>query len=319
MKRHQVFLSSTKKDLGSERSAVWQELTNLNYIVVGMETFPATPDEQMNYIKRQIDSSDYLVVIIGGKYGSVADDGLSFTEMEFDYAIETEVPTLVFPIEDLGCRQSADVEIDNDLRDKLAKFRAKATKNRTCKFWKVPSDLASSVGHALRHAEQTTPRPGWERSGEQSISDLIQKNAELTDEIASLSKRQNSALTTIEFENFRSALNQKRDCSYENLETNIVVHGQISISEILLCVNVDGSITRNAIEDGLAYALSDVGENKDDKIRFEKIEVFSGAIDESILILHQYKALEMSYDKSKVIMSPGPNWLVAHRLARGMQ
>ena len=319
MKRYQIFLSSTKRDLGPERDAVWQELTNLNYIVVGMETFPSTHDEQMIYIRRQIDNSDYVVVIVGGKYGTISDHGLSFTEMEFDYSISKNIPTLVFPVEDVTARKAADVESHSDLRDRLVKFREKATKNRTCRFWREPSDLASAVGHALRHAEQTAPRPGWERSGDQSVSELLKRNVELSDELLALSKKQNSSLTTPEVETLRVALNKKRECTYENSETGQVIEAEISISDILLCVNVDGLVSRDSIEYGLGYALSDEGTNKETKLTVENISIFSGVVDETILILHQYKALEMTYDKSKVVMSPGPNWLVAHRLARSIQ
>ncbi len=319
MKRYQVFLSSTKKDLESERRAVWQELTNLNYIVVGMEIFPATPDEQMSYIKRQVDSSDYFILIIGGKYGTISSSGLSFTEMEFDYAREIGIPILVFPVDEIGARPASGVEIDSDLRDRLQNFRGKATKNRTCKFWKESGDLASAVGHALRYAEQTAPRPGWERSGEQSSSELLQKNAELTEKLSDLSKTQNSTLTPVEIDIFRTAIKEKRAFSYENLETEEIVSGSISIGEILQCVNVDGYISREAIENGLAYAISEEEQNKVDKLKYENISIFSGAIDESILILHQYRALLMTYEKSRVLVSPGPNWLVAHRLARGLQ
>jgi hypothetical protein len=56
-KRYQVFVSSTFEDLQEERRELWETLISFDYIVVGMEAFPATSSEQFEYIKKQIDSS----------------------------------------------------------------------------------------------------------------------------------------------------------------------------------------------------------------------------------------------------------------------
>ena len=93
-KRFQVFVSSTYSDLKDEREKVIHELTRVGFIAVGMEQFPATDEEQLEYIQKIIDESDYYVVIIRGKYGSLTSDGLSFTEKECDYALETKKPVL---------------------------------------------------------------------------------------------------------------------------------------------------------------------------------------------------------------------------------
>lgn len=64
--RFQVFLSSTYADLREERTRVIQALLELDCIPSGMEHFPATDEEQFEFIKRVIDVCDYYVVIIGG-------------------------------------------------------------------------------------------------------------------------------------------------------------------------------------------------------------------------------------------------------------
>ena len=57
-----------------------------------MELFPAASDDQWTLIRRVIDDCDYYVVIVAGKYGSRGADGRSYTEMEFDYAVEIGKP-----------------------------------------------------------------------------------------------------------------------------------------------------------------------------------------------------------------------------------
>ena len=48
-------------------------------------------------IKQVIDLCDYYVLIIGARYGSLNETtGLSYTEMEYDYAVSKNIPVLVF-------------------------------------------------------------------------------------------------------------------------------------------------------------------------------------------------------------------------------
>ena len=86
--RYQVFVSSTFADLEEERKNVIQTLMEMNCIPAGMEFFPAIDEEQFEFIKRVIDDSDYYIVIIGGKYGSLTTEGISYTEKEYDYAVK---------------------------------------------------------------------------------------------------------------------------------------------------------------------------------------------------------------------------------------
>jgi hypothetical protein len=86
--RYQVFVSSTYADLEDERRRVIQTVIELDCIPAGMELFPATDEEQFQFIKRVIDDCDYYLLIIGGRYGSTTADGISYTEREYDYAIE---------------------------------------------------------------------------------------------------------------------------------------------------------------------------------------------------------------------------------------
>jgi hypothetical protein len=91
-KRYQVFVSSTYEDLREERQEVIQALLELDCIPAGMELFPAADEDQWTLIKNVIDECDYYIVIVGGRYGSVGNGGLSYTEMEYRYALENGKP-----------------------------------------------------------------------------------------------------------------------------------------------------------------------------------------------------------------------------------
>src|SRR5947199_4833387 len=95
-KRYQVFISSTFADLQEERQEVMQALLELDCIPSGMELFPAANDDQWTLIKRVIDDSDYYVVVVGGRYGSTGPAGISYSQMEYEYAIEQNKPVIAF-------------------------------------------------------------------------------------------------------------------------------------------------------------------------------------------------------------------------------
>ena len=143
-RREQVFVSSTYIDLREERQAIIQTLLQADCFPAGMELFPASDDEKWNLIKRVVDDSDYYLVVVGGRYGSVDDDGLSFTEKEFDYAVESGKPVMGFLHGTPGSIPADKTELDPDSRARLDAFREKVGK-RMVKHWTNPDDLAGAV------------------------------------------------------------------------------------------------------------------------------------------------------------------------------
>jgi Domain of unknown function (DUF4062) len=95
-KRYQVFISSTRADLEIERRTVADDLLRRRYIPIGMEQFGASPEAAWPLIQRFIDECDYYVVVVAGTYGSVREDGVSYTESEYDYAVSRGIPILAF-------------------------------------------------------------------------------------------------------------------------------------------------------------------------------------------------------------------------------
>jgi hypothetical protein len=93
-KRYQVFVSSTYADLQDERRSVIQTLMEMDCIPAGMELFPAADEEQWEFIRRVIDDCDYYLLIIGGRYGSMTAEGISYTELEYDYAIRKGIKVI---------------------------------------------------------------------------------------------------------------------------------------------------------------------------------------------------------------------------------
>jgi hypothetical protein len=162
-KRYQVFLSSTFKDLQEERVAVTQALLKTQRCIpAGMENFPSSGRPPWAVITSQLDVSDYVVLVIAGRYGSVTEDGVSFTEAEYDYATSRGIPVLAFLHADPMSLSASMVETDKKAKVALDQFRAKVQANTTS-FWTSASDLAHAVTNSLWQAFDDQPRPGWVR------------------------------------------------------------------------------------------------------------------------------------------------------------
>ncbi len=162
-KRYQIFISSTFADLEEERKGIMEALIELNCFPAGMEMFPATDTEQFEYIKSIINESDYYIVVIAGKYGSVAEDGFSYTEKEFDYALSRGVPILAFIKRNLETMSASKIETDPKRAKKLDKFRKKAQNGRLVKFWDNPDELKYAIHSSLSREIKIHPREGWIR------------------------------------------------------------------------------------------------------------------------------------------------------------
>lgn len=191
-KKYQVFISSTYKDLIEARAKVRDAILSMYHFPVGMELFGAANEEQWKIISETIDSSDYYVLIIGQRYGSVipegyADAGISYTEKEFKYALEKGIPILTFLLDDNVAVQPEYVEIDH--REELAAFKNVVKTGRLVDWWKNPDELAQKVTAALYKQITRTKRPGWIRGDAidvekslKAITELTNRNQQLADE-----------------------------------------------------------------------------------------------------------------------------------------
>ena len=151
-----------------------------------MEAFPAADEEQLEFIKSVIDRTDFYVLIIAGRYGSVAPDGMSYTEKEYHYAIEKGVPVLVFIHQDIESLPAAKVEKSGEARDRLGKFIESATSSRLRRTWNTIDGLKLNVREALDHAKATKKRPGWIRGDSVARDENLQALVKLQRENAKL-------------------------------------------------------------------------------------------------------------------------------------
>lgn len=159
-KRYQIFISSTYKDLIEERQKVTQGILKLYHFPIGMEMFHADNEEQWTQIKKTIDMSDYYVLIIGRYCGTlIEDEGISYTEKEYDYAISRGIPVLIFIMSDDAKKEAYGTE-SNKQKKALSRF-IKKVKKLPCEFWKNSDELAYQVTSTLSMKFKEDNRNGW--------------------------------------------------------------------------------------------------------------------------------------------------------------
>lgn len=180
-KKYTVFVSSTYEDLKEERQEVMQALLEMDCIPCGMELFPAADEEQFEFIKSIIDDCDYYVLILAGKYGSTNQDGISYTELEFQYALDKNIPIISFIHNDIGSLPNNKCEHNKEKIKKLNSFNALA-KKKLCKFWTNKENLAGLVSRSMIQLVRSHPSVGWVRANQVSNEETLAKITQLYEE-----------------------------------------------------------------------------------------------------------------------------------------
>lgn len=156
--KYQFFISSTYKDLVEERQIAINAIMKMGHIPAGMELFTATGEEQFESIKPVIDESDYYLLILGGKYGSIIEkEKISYTEKEFDYALSTGKRIIALVYGDPDNLDTSKRETKPVMINRFKKFREKVTSERMVYMWNSLVDLSIGINSSISRAEKDYP------------------------------------------------------------------------------------------------------------------------------------------------------------------
>ncbi len=184
-RKYQVFVSSTYTDLIEERKEVVQALLENDCIPVGMELFPASNKKQWEIIKSVIDNCDYYLLIIAGRYGSMGIDEegnkVSYTEMEYDYAVKTGKPIIVFLHKNYEALPHSKCERSKTGENRLINFRGKASNGREVAFWTNKDNLKSAVINSISETKKDYPDGGWVRADEAFLQGIMSNSGDIID------------------------------------------------------------------------------------------------------------------------------------------
>ena len=180
-KKLQVFISSTYTDLIEERQAVVQAVLKAGHIPAGMELFKAGK-EQMETIKKWIDESDVYVLILGGRYGSIEpESGKSYTQLEYEYAIEKDMPVFAVIISDVALetkvKEHGTSVIERQEQQKYEDFKKIVNGKLRYEFDDV-KDIMLHVGEQLKEYDNDDKLVGWIHGSE--VAKIINENKQKT-------------------------------------------------------------------------------------------------------------------------------------------
>lgn len=170
MKKYQIFVSSTYTDLKDERQAAVEAILKAGHIPAGMELFTASNQSQWTTIEKWIDESDIYMLILGGRYGSIEPkSGLSYTELEYDYALKKNKPLFAVIIENKALNKKVKKDGKTALRlENSQKMKAFNAKVKSCivSFFEDSKDIKSVVYESVGKLQQENKLIGWVRADE---------------------------------------------------------------------------------------------------------------------------------------------------------
>lgn len=221
MKRKlQVFVSSTFTDLIEERQAAVSAILKAGHIPAGMELFTAADRSQMDIIKNWIDESDVYMLILGGRYGSIEPTtGKSYTELEYDYAVEQGKALFAVVIKEEALEKKVKEHgtdfLERDEPKSLSEFKKKVLSNISS-FFEDVKDIRLCVHESLSDFSANRKLKGWVSADEiidthdlaEEIKKLNEENRILKAEIDAKDKKIHSLTNEkdTEFKELREVL-----------------------------------------------------------------------------------------------------------------
>ena len=159
--RKTVMISSTARDLPDHRKEVMDACLRQGMFPKMMEHLPASDAEAISASLALVDEADIYVGVFAHRYGYVPKENnsqqISITEMEYNRAVERDIPRLIFLMHDDHPIKAGDVE-KGENAVKLESLKQRLATERVVNFFKSPADLRAHVINSLsqyREPDQT--------------------------------------------------------------------------------------------------------------------------------------------------------------------
>lgn len=146
-----VFVSSTYEDLKVYRSEIYALLLELGLEPRGMEAFGSRSEAPLQTCLNEVSRCKIYIGILGMKYGSLEENTKkSFTELEYEQAIENHAYILVYLIDEDNALVHPKHVDTGENASKLEKFKARVKRSHTVYFFKSNLDLKLRIEEDLR-------------------------------------------------------------------------------------------------------------------------------------------------------------------------
>ncbi|WP_339883998.1 DUF4062 domain-containing protein [Polaribacter vadi] len=321
-KKLQIFVSSTFTDLILERQSAVEAILRAGNIPAGMELFSAGNKSQLDTIKRWIDESDIYVIILGGRYGSLEpESGLSYTEIEYNYAVEIGKPFFALVLDDKFIEDKVKSEgqkvLELDNQKKYKDFR-KSVMSKICRICTNESDIKLAILESIIDIQNEYDLFGWIKGDEipdnsvilNELEILRKERDELQQKVISLEtltkrKSQNDNIGDYSYDEIYEVLNSKKlilpaslnskeeDSKYTLLELFLAY--QSSLTNGVTSYMASESyryVTRNIVPTLLNFGLVQREKAKSPTSRTEYDKFFISALGNKFLSRYQIKKLK---------------------------
>lgn len=222
-------MSSTYLDLIEERQKAVEGILRAGHIPAGMELFTAASKSQWRVIEGWIKESDVLMLILGGKYGSIeTESGKSFTQLEYEFALKHNIPVFALILNDqyLANKKSKDInlkvyeyEVENAQVEKYNSFKGLVKSNLVSFIGdinQISTEVVLSLQDFVRNDESEYKFRGWIRGNDIKIEQV--KDSSGSNKLFQMDEAfLNKLINEIESGYFIDTINHiANQCSYES-------------------------------------------------------------------------------------------------------
>lgn len=166
--RYQIFISTSGQRMERDYAMVCQTLVKMGHFVSGVQH---GHQHQATTIRRQIDTSDYVIILLGDDYGEQAPCGVSHVQLEYIYAIARQKSIFVICLNQLSLNQSVSQQ------EKLIAFQNSFEQDQTPVMrYLCVYELVKKLKHEFPLFIQNHPSVGWVKN-----QDTAQLQAQIFD------------------------------------------------------------------------------------------------------------------------------------------
>ncbi len=165
-----VFVGSTKEDLADARDVVIRAILNAGHFPSGMELWAAGHVPTIDAIERHLNLCDIHIVMLGARYGHMAQDNMSFTEWEYSLSKKHRRPVIAFLLDREAFEWETRDHTSSPALRRLRRFRKDLEDHALCRYFKLDNvqeiglDCINSINEAI-NSGSLKEGVGWIRSG----------------------------------------------------------------------------------------------------------------------------------------------------------
>ena len=245
-----IFVSSTFTDMVKYRKSVFDALRSLEPIVRGMEYLGASHNSPIEKCLKDVRSCNLYVGIFGMSYGSIPDGHEeSMTHLEYNEAFQSEIPTLIYIIDEERQPLLAKHIETGPGAEKLIALKSILRKKHTCSLYTDPSDLGYKV---KRDVPKALAEIGAKVEDFPGVPQSTANSSELIREFLVLPALLTGREIDFVFESDRFYSTSANSCEALELQVGATVHSHCYIlcdgeEKILISIYASEEIARTAI------------------------------------------------------------------------